>query len=140
MRIVLDASVVVKWFVEEEYSDIAILIRDRYVDGYIDIHSPSLMTYEVLNALKYSGEFGVEELWKVVEALNDYQFRLHDLTPEMGRLAVEISLMHGVTIYDASYVALAKLLDAPLYTADEKLLRKMGDTPFVRHLSSFKTD
>jgi hypothetical protein len=31
--LVVDASVVVKWFVDEENSDKAIRIRDKYIDG-----------------------------------------------------------------------------------------------------------
>jgi len=35
-KVVTDASAVVKWFVEEEYSREARLLRDTYVDGLID--------------------------------------------------------------------------------------------------------
>ena len=41
-QIVVDASVVVKWFVEEEYGREARLLRDAYVNGLIDLIAPSL--------------------------------------------------------------------------------------------------
>jgi predicted nucleic acid-binding protein len=53
-KIVVDASVAVKWFVEEEFSDLALKLRDMHVNGLVDLVAPSLMPYEVLNALKYS--------------------------------------------------------------------------------------
>ena len=35
--VVADASVVVKWFVEEEHSEAALRLRDDYVDRALDI-------------------------------------------------------------------------------------------------------
>ena len=65
-EVVVDASVVVKWFIEEEFSREARLLRDAYADGLVDIVTPSLLPYEVLNALKYSGAFGFASLYKLI--------------------------------------------------------------------------
>ena len=43
----------------------------------------------------------------------------------------------GITIYDASYVALALIEEADLYTADEKLLTKTQDLKITKHLRNF---
>jgi predicted nucleic acid-binding protein len=136
--LVVDASVVVKWFVLEEYSDEARLLRRAYVEGLVDLAAPSLLLYEVLNALKYSAAFGEDELKKVARVLEDYQFTLYPLQGEMAQKTVEIAMRKGVTIYDASYVALAYMLDTMLYTADEKLIGKIGDPDTVKHIASFK--
>ncbi len=53
MEVVVDASVVVKWFVKEEGSEEALRLRDRYVEGEIQIIAPELITFEVLNALYF---------------------------------------------------------------------------------------
>ncbi len=74
--LVVDASVVVKWFVLEEYSDEAGLLKRAYVEGLVDLASPSLLLYEVLNALKYSAAFGEDELKRIARVLEDYQFTL----------------------------------------------------------------
>ncbi len=137
-QIVVDASVVVKWFVEEEYSGEARSLRDAYADSLLDLAAPSILPYEVLNALRYSGAFGEDELKEVAEILDDYQFALHQLSGELAKRAVELALRKGVTIYDASYVALADLLDTVLYTADERLLRKVGMHRHVKHIAEFK--
>ena len=136
-EIVVDASVVVKWFVEEEHSREARMLRDSYVDGLINISAPSLLPYEVLNALKYSGAFGEEELKEIARILDDYQFTLYDLEGEMASKAIEIAMRRGATIYDTSYVALALKLGTAMYTADEKLLDRVREPGFVKHIAEF---
>ena len=137
-KIAVDASVVVKWFVEEKYSKEALMIRDSFIEGLVDIVVPSLLYFEVLNALKYSGAFGEDELKKVARILEDYQFTLYELEGAYAEKAVEIAMRKGITIYDASYVALALIEGVNLYTADEKLLTKTEDLKITKHLKNFK--
>ncbi len=48
---------------------------------------------------------------------------LHVLpTAELATTALEISLKYGISGYDAFYVALSQRVNAPLVTADEKLV------------------
>jgi len=135
---ILEASVAVKWFVLEEYSREAILMRKTYVEGVIDLVAPSLLPYEVLNALKYSAAFGEEELKEVARTLEDLQITYHQLEGKLALMAVEIAMRKGLTLYDAAYVALAQHLGAKLYTADDRLLKKMGESPLVEHIRMFK--
>ena len=39
-KVVIDASIVVKWFLEEEYSDKALKLRNDYVRGIISLAAP----------------------------------------------------------------------------------------------------
>ncbi len=135
-RVVVDASVVVKWFVEEEYSEEARLLKDAYSSGVFDIAAPSLLHYEVLNALKYSGAFGEDELKKVASILEDFQITLFELSGELASKTVELAMRKGITVYDASYAALAEMLGSVGYTADEKLLKKVGGR--LRHVKDVK--
>jgi len=137
-EVIVDASVVVKWFVEEEYSREARLVRDAYANGLIDIAAPSLLPYEVLNALKYSGAFGEEELKEVAKTLEDFQLTLYNLEGKLAEKSVELAMRKGITIYDASYVALAQILNTELYTADEKLIRKVRGLNIIKHIAQFK--
>ena len=136
-KIVVDASVVVKWFVKEKYSKEALIIRESFIEGLVDIVVPSLLYFEVLNALKYSGAFGEDELKKVARILEDYQFTLYELEGAYAEKAVKIAMRKGITIYDASYVALALIEGVDLYTADEKLLTKTQDLGITKHLRNF---
>ncbi len=66
--VVVDASVIVKRYLEEEYQREALLIRDRYTEGAIFLHAPALLPYEVLNALRYGNVYNAEELVYILEA------------------------------------------------------------------------
>ena len=127
-RIVVDASVIAKWFLEEEYSEHALKLRNDYIEGHITIVVPSLLEYEVLNALKYSGMYSREELEKIGVSLNKYGFETYNLQGRFKGEAVRVSSEADVTIYDASYVALARTLKTKLYTADEELVKKFPKT------------
>ena len=51
-RIIVDASVVLKWYLpDEKYGQAALDILDKYVAYKIEIFVPSLLEYEVLNGL-----------------------------------------------------------------------------------------
>jgi len=125
--VVLDASVIVKWFVEEIYSDKALKLRDSYIEGKMLIIAPTLLPFEVLNALKYTHLFKEDDLKVVAEALDSYNFELINLKGEYAKKAVEIAINKDITIYESSYVALALIFSTKLYTADSKLIEKLGD-------------
>jgi len=55
--IVLDASVAVKWFSEEEYTEKALELRERIRVGKERVIVPDLLLYELANALKYNPYF-----------------------------------------------------------------------------------
>ena len=126
-KVVSDASVIVKWFIEEEYSDKALKLRDMHVNGEIVIVAPELLPFEVLNALKYSNLFGKEELKNAALSLSSYGIELYSLKGMLAEKTVEIAVENDITIYDASYIALADTLNMKLYTADQKLIRKLGE-------------
>ncbi len=137
-KVVVDASVVVKWFVEEEYTREALMLRDAYREGLVDLIAPSLLPYEVLNALKYSGAFGEDELKDIAGILDSLQITLYDIEGDYSAETVKVAMRKGLSIYDASYVALAVIEQAMLYTADEKLLRRISDLGVGRHIREYK--
>jgi len=135
--VVVDACVIVKWFVDEEHSKVARLLRDSYVNGLVEIAVPALMPYEVLNALKRSGAYGKDELKEIAEVLEDYQFETYELSGDLAKSTIEIAMGKRLTIYDASYVALAGKLETVLYTADDEIIRKIRDENLVRHIRHY---
>jgi predicted nucleic acid-binding protein len=120
----------------------ALALRDSYVKGKIDIACPSLLPYEVLNALRYNPEFGQEQVLSALQSLEKFQLWLHPIVGEYAALCVKNSFGYGISLYDASYVALAEYLQAPLYTADKRLLEKLGSAKEEKvsshHIASFK--
>ncbi len=124
--VVLDASVVVKWFVKEKHSEKALEIRKSYLARKINVACPQILPFEVLNALRFNPEFGEEQLKIASDALQKYQLRLYPILGEMAHMCIRNALNFGISIYDASYISLAEYLDSRLYSADEELLDRVG--------------
>jgi len=135
--LILDASVAVKWFTMEPLRDKALIIRDKYVNGELDLEAPSLLYYEVANALRYNPRFGIEEVRSAVRALEDLAITIYDFKGELASRAVELAYRFGITVYDAAYVALAAIRNATLYTADKEVVMKVSSEN-VKHLSEVK--
>lgn len=135
--VVVDASVAVKWFNAEEYSDLADLLKNKHVKGDLTLTAPVLIIFEVANALRYSPDFSVNDVKDTVKDLLDLQVALYFPEKEWMEGAVETAYNYGITIYDACYIVLAKNLKTFLYTADEKLLERVND-PTLKHISELR--
>ena len=135
--LILDASVAVKWFTMEPLRDKALIIRNKYVNGELDLEAPSLLYYEVANALRYNPRFGIEEVRSAVRALEDLAITIYDFKGELASRAAELAYRFGITVYDAAYVALAAIRNATLYTADKEVVVKVSSEN-VKHLSEVK--
>jgi len=134
-KVIVDASVSAKWYLDEEHSDKARLLRDEFVAGHLGITVPSLMFYETLNALRYSGAYDEKELGMAANSLSKYGFEVWEPRGPVYRETAHLSMRHGITVYDAAYVALSEHLHAPLYTADGELTEKFSR---ARHIKAFK--
>ncbi len=136
-KLVVDASVLVKWVVPEEYSDDARRIRDDFLEGRVLIHVPCIALLEASSALRKYVVRGFTDDGTATEALRllvDSGIRIEPLGVEDPLSALSLSLDAGITVYDAYYVSLARKLDAPLVTADEKLLQNKKVRKLVRVL------
>lgn len=139
-KIILDANVVAKWYLKEVHNDKALRLRDAHVSGRVRIAVPALLIYEVLNALRSSRRFTEDELVDLSQSLELYGFEEWGLTGSLRVETVRTSIRVGITVYDASYLALASTLKVPFYTADEELAAKAGATDQVRLIGQIQTD
>ena len=121
---VVDASVVAKWYLTERGSDRAMMIRDRFATGKVDLKVPTLLMYEVMNALRFSGAFPSDDLALAAKSLSRYRFELWRPRGRLLELAAKLSMENDVTIYDACYLALASLRGCKVITEDGVLLEK----------------
>jgi predicted nucleic acid-binding protein len=137
-KIILDASVTLKWYVEENWTTEARHIVDDYRNGHIDIASVSLMPFEVLNALRYSQDMSILELITVAQSLEKLNLDLRLLEGEYAKKTLENAHRYGITVYDSSYLSLGEIEEAIVYTADEKLLRKAKNT-CLKPVSTYTT-
>ncbi len=140
IQIVVDANVITKWFIEEKNSDKANKIKEKYINGEIDILVSPLLFFEVLNALKYSQLFDKTELNSVGESIENYGFTIVTIQKEIRKQMIHIAVNHELSIYDASYVALCLENNCILYTADNRIIEKLPNKlkQYVKNLSEFK--
>ncbi len=123
-ELVVDSSIVAKWFLREPDSETAIGVRDGFATGRMKLAVPTLLFYEVVNALRFSGQFGEADLVLASRSLSKYQFEVWRPRGRLLELSAQISSSRGVTVYDACYVALAQRLSSKLITEDRELLSK----------------
>jgi len=130
--LVVDASIVAKWFFPEEYSSESrrLLSRRR------TLAAPDLIWSEVGDiAWKRvrRSELTAEEAAQLVADL--IQMPL-DVVPTQGLLApaLEVALATDRTAYDCMYLALAIHRKCRLVTADERFVNALASTPFAKHV------
>ncbi len=132
---VVDASVVTKWYLIETNSAQAIRLRNDFAAGRLRLTVPTLLFYEVTNALRFSGAFSEIDLGLAARSLSKYRFGIWRPRGKLLELSVQLSVREDVTVYDACYVALAKRLSTTLLTEDKELLNKFPtDTVLINHL------
>lgn len=119
MRLVVDASVVAKWFNIEELSDKAAEVKNAYVGGALDLVAPIHIIYEVGNSIWKNGQLAEKDTSDAVASLLRMDIEL--LTPSIERAtrAMEIARLKMTTFYDAIYLQAAEELKTALLTADE---------------------
>ena len=137
-NLVLDSSVVIKWFSTEQGTDEALALREKFLKGEIEIVVPDLQLYEIANALRYNPKLGKGEVKSCVESLIDIGIHIIVPTKDVISTAVELAFEYEITLYDAYFVALAKILKFGFVTADERLHRKLKRLDFVRILSDIR--
>ena len=119
-KVVVDASVVVKWFLNEVDSAKALELLDAHIAGNMLLIIPDLAFIEVMNVLRYKGK-SIEELAKANRALWDLQLHVEKTSSFLLEKAAQVALKYDFSFYDALYVALAGLFGVPLITADKDL-------------------
>ena len=125
-NLVVDANVIAKLYLrDEQYTDRADLLFDRFKKGQVDLIAPRVITYEVPAGIKRGAARvrASEETWKSAiasfESLGLVVVDDSDAKYDATRLAMDYSCGY----YDALYMLLAEDLGCQLLTADDKLWR-----------------
>ncbi|MGH2732655.1 MAG: type II toxin-antitoxin system VapC family toxin [Actinomycetota bacterium] len=132
-EVVLDASVVLKWFgfEGEAKSAEARALRKRYEQGDLVVTVPSLLFLELLNVAGRRWSWDEGSLQDLAAALDDLAFDVG----EAELTAVAAWVARGLTAYDAAYVALAEGRRVGLITDDGRILEVAGAvaSPLAAH-------
>jgi len=132
--IILGASVVVKWFSEEEYTDKALEIRELIRMGKEKVVVPDLLLYELANALKHNPNFDANDVRDALTSIFDMDMDIVTPIPETINSAVTLAFEYNITVYDAFYVALAKETELTFITADRRLCERVNNLDFVNFI------
>lgn len=119
-EIVLDSSVVVKWFSTETKSDEASKLLDSYTEGSTALAVSEILFCEVGNALRYKPDYDAQK-WKIALAqLCNLHMNVIHLNQGIMMRAGEIAYDGKITFYDALPVAIAEHKKTVCITADEE--------------------
>ena len=130
-KLVVDASVGIKLFVDEPLADRArALFESAAGDPSAHLLVPDLFYVVCANILwKHVRRFGypAEKARRYIAKVQKLPL---DSTPtaKLAEDALRLALSHEISAYDACYAALAERSRAPLVTADRKLTRKLEGT------------
>jgi len=117
---VVDASVAIKWFVDEpDSAKAAGLLRHP-------LSAPDLLAPECANILWKKvarAELTLDEAEVIALALQSAAITLHSTRGRLAK-AMEIACELGCAAYDCFYFALAQELQQPLVTADLRLVSR----------------
>ncbi len=132
MTLVIDASVAVKWLVEEEGSPAAVALLDE------SLAAPDLLISEVGNILwkkVRKGEIPPDYARSAVRDLVNGGFALYS-SVNLIHAAVELGIELGHPVYDCLYLVLAQKLGTQLVTADRRFINRLATTsPELRSLA-----
>ena len=129
MRLVIDTSVVVKWFVDEDGFKSARAL----VDANVERIAPEFVLAEAANVLQRKIRVGELERSQATDALRNLPYFLDELVPSKTLIdhAFALSQLLDHSVYDCMYLALAASnADARLITSDMKFLSKVNAAAF----------
>jgi predicted nucleic acid-binding protein len=136
VTLVVDASVAIKWLVEEDGSEAAFALRDR------DLAAPALLRIEAANVLRTLAARKAttpDEAAALFSLLQAAPVTLVDHDDALEARALQLALALGHPVYDCVYLALAERMGRTLVTADSRFLKALRATPYASRVVALDT-
>ncbi|MBX3330541.1 MAG: type II toxin-antitoxin system VapC family toxin [Nitrospira sp.] len=132
MAYIIDASVILKWFIPEEHSERALRLKDSDAR----LHAPVFLTLEVGNVLskkRRRGELTAQDAEDIWRAFRRAPIRRHaDETLVLA--AFDLAHHTRQSLYDSLYLALAMQLNLTFLTADRKFYQALQHSEYHSRL------
>ncbi len=126
--LVVDASVILAAILPQEaYAKIALTFIKRCTNERKKFIAPSILLYEVFNAVRsaiVSKRITIGEARTIHSAYKTIEPTYVDFSI-LSESALKVALSSNISIYDASYAALASHHRCSVCTLDKKLIRKL---------------
>lgn len=129
---VIDASIAIKWFIWEEGTEEAQQLLDELSLFWI----PDLFLIEVdaiLTKKARRGELKIADAFQKRRVFRQLPYKLIPFE-EIAEFAFRLSTEFPITLYDATYLATAVDHEGIFYTADQRLVNGMSNTPFDKYI------
>ncbi len=131
---VIDASVAVKWGIEETYCPEALL----YLNTNVNRIAPDFILFECSSAIQkkvWQGELENVEAWSSYELIFEEEaLQLRDTQP-LIKPAFKIANELSHSIYDCYYLALAFQEMCVVVTADRKFYQRVLDSAYRNYMT-----
>jgi predicted nucleic acid-binding protein len=134
-----DSSIILKLSLDEPGSAAARQLLLDWVAAERELIAPSLVAYEIANALHIAMHRGRISSEKAANALEDFWSLQAILiqSPDLHRRALELASELGLpSAYDTHYLAVTEAHECEFWTADERLFNAVRDGfPLIRLLA-----
>jgi len=143
MNLVIDATVLIKFYVPEILSERAERLLARVEKKEIDLLAPDLIYPEAGNILSKKQrlkELTRPEVEQITDAILLLPLKI-EVSKSLLTVAVDIAIAYGMTVYDALYLSLAKVYETTMITADRKLVEALAKADLrdsITWLGSYK--
>lgn len=119
---ILDTSVVFKWYVKKNEQDIAQadLILKKFIQGSAQISVPDLLIYELSNALSCCPGLLLKDKQESMANFFNLGLDIVAVNSDNINKSFKIAQKHKITVYDAIFIVLAENFKTPLITANPK--------------------
>lgn len=97
--------------------------------------APDMLLYEITNVLQWRSDLTAKDRQDLFAKFLNYDVQMFALPSHKFERVVDLSQEFDITTYDASFIAMAELLETEMVTADRKLLNKVKKLKYVRSLS-----
>jgi predicted nucleic acid-binding protein len=124
---IVDASVILQAFFPDETQDQAQAVIRDHVAGHIPLVAPTLILYEMTNAVVQAirrGRITEEDGEAILTAIEGLGI---EIEPVAWQSMLSLAQRFDRSAYDAAYLALAEARGEPLVTGDRRLYHALRD-------------
>ncbi len=134
--VVVDASVVLRWFVQQDGHEQAAHWLHRFVTDPALLIAPDLLRFEVHGALaRLTPKRDPSWARRSFQRFDRIGIRMVSTDAKLFDRALALSAELRIGGYDAVYVAHAEALGVPWLTADRRVLRRLAKDARVQSLT-----